>query len=187
MGFSQERLKRAAKTLFFVASMLASLLLCAHPLLVIVLDLLVPSALLAVVDGPTFSLPAVATQVRSYRFRASLVDLPLVSALRSSLILCLYLRFSGMKLTYLVVTAAAAAMSAGYVLLKATAMVEAAQSPGQLRLLSIGNSDWAAAEALFLSSLTLAMAHLLAAYRTSCRERRKLLVYRIDIEAVRSN
>lgn len=38
--------------------------------------------------------------------------------------------------------------------------------------------------ALFGCSLALAIGHIVVAYRTSCRERRKLLVYKIDIEAV---
>ncbi|KAF5959658.1 hypothetical protein HYC85_000867 [Camellia sinensis] len=38
---------------------------------------------------------------------------------------------------------------------------------------------------LFLSSMVLGMGHVAVAYRTSCRERRKLLVYKIDIEARR--
>lgn len=38
--------------------------------------------------------------------------------------------------------------------------------------------------ALFICSLVLAVGHIIVAYRTSCRERRKLLVYKIDIEAV---
>lgn len=38
--------------------------------------------------------------------------------------------------------------------------------------------------ALFLSSWILAIGHIVVAYRISCRERRKLLVYKIDIEAV---
>lgn len=38
--------------------------------------------------------------------------------------------------------------------------------------------------ALFICSLALAVGHIVVAYRTSCRERRKLLVYKIDIEAV---
>lgn len=41
--------------------------------------------------------------------------------------------------------------------------------------------------ALFVSSWVLAIAHVVVAYRTSCRERRKLLVYKIDIEAVSPN
>ncbi|KAG6665893.1 hypothetical protein CIPAW_02G192000 [Carya illinoinensis] len=38
--------------------------------------------------------------------------------------------------------------------------------------------------ALFICSLALAVGHIAVAYRTSCRARRKLLVYKIDIEAV---
>ena len=38
--------------------------------------------------------------------------------------------------------------------------------------------------ALFICSLVLAVGHIIVAYRTSCRERRKLLVFKIDIEAV---
>ena len=41
--------------------------------------------------------------------------------------------------------------------------------------------------ALFIISVAMAVAHIIVAYRTSCRERRKLLVYKIDIEAVRSS
>uniref|UniRef100_A0A0E0N4T8 DUF4220 domain-containing protein n=1 Tax=Oryza rufipogon TaxID=4529 RepID=A0A0E0N4T8_ORYRU len=37
---------------------------------------------------------------------------------------------------------------------------------------------------MFLMSLALAAAHIAMAYRASCRERRRLLVYRIDIEAI---
>jgi len=39
--------------------------------------------------------------------------------------------------------------------------------------------------ALFVWSCALAVGHVVVAYRTSRRERRKLLVYKIDIEAVR--
>ena len=38
--------------------------------------------------------------------------------------------------------------------------------------------------ALFVCSCALAIGHIAVAYRTSCRERRKLLVYKIDVEAV---
>lgn len=38
--------------------------------------------------------------------------------------------------------------------------------------------------ALFICSFVLAVGHIVVAYRTSCRERRKLWVYKIDIEAV---
>jgi len=39
---------------------------------------------------------------------------------------------------------------------------------------------------LFVWSCSLAVGHVVVAYRTSCRERRKLLVYKIDIEGVRA-
>lgn len=55
----------------------------------------------------------------------------------------------------------------------------------QQRYLDVGPREWWAREAMFLSSLVLAVGHIVVAYRTSCRERRKLLVYRIDLEAVR--
>jgi hypothetical protein len=38
---------------------------------------------------------------------------------------------------------------------------------------------------LFLSSLVFALGHVIVAYRTSCRARRKLLIHRIDPESVR--
>ncbi|KAG0447357.1 hypothetical protein HPP92_028348 [Vanilla planifolia] len=75
-------------------------------------------------------------------------------------------------------------MSAGYVSLKAIAMFGAASSPGKRRLLSLVAKEGPAVEVLLLSSLALAVGHVVAAYRTSCRERRRLLVYKIDIEAV---
>ncbi|VVB05814.1 unnamed protein product [Arabis nemorensis] len=37
--------------------------------------------------------------------------------------------------------------------------------------------------ALFVCSSVLAIGHIVVAYRTSCRERRKLLVFKIDIES----
>ncbi|PPE02254.1 hypothetical protein GOBAR_DD00713 [Gossypium barbadense] len=49
---------------------------------------------------------------------------------------------------------------------------------------SSGREGSAMETALFICSLALAIAHIIVAYRTSCRERRKLLVYKIDIEAV---
>jgi hypothetical protein len=71
---------------------------------------------------------------------------------------------------YLWVVVASVAASVSYVLAKAAAMRVALQGKGP--------------EPMLLLSLSLAAAHLAVAYRTSCRERRRLLVYRIDVEAV---
>lgn len=67
---------RWAKTAFFVAAMLASLLLvCAPPLLVVLLDLALPPVLLSATLRGSLA-PAVVAQARAFDFRSSLVDLP---------------------------------------------------------------------------------------------------------------
>jgi hypothetical protein len=172
---------RWAKTAFFLVAMLASLLLvCAPPLLVVLLDLALPPALLsahlragAVTPYPSF-VPAVLDQARAFDFRSSLVDLPAVSAARALLILCAYTMCGGGD-AYLWVVVASVAASVSYVLAKAAAVLpcRAATMQGQRP------------EHMLLLSLSLAAAHLAVAYRTSYRERRRLLVYRIDVEAVR--
>ncbi|KAH0448808.1 hypothetical protein IEQ34_022608 [Dendrobium chrysotoxum] len=170
---------RWVKTIFFVANMLASLFfVCAPPLLVVFLDLLIPSVLLAAAAGGPGA-PMLSAQLRSYRFGASFVDLPLLSAARSLLLLG--------KGPYLGLATVCAVVSAGYVMLKAITMFGAEAATGRRHILSFGEKEGPAVEALFLSSFALAMAHLVAAYRTSCRERRKLLVYKIDIEALPRN
>ena len=79
---------------------------------------------------------------------------------------------------YLGITMASNLFSFAYVLFKAVAFY------GVASMEITGSREGRLIEALFLSSLALAMAHIVVAYRTNCRERRKLLVYRIDIEAV---
>lgn len=93
---------------------------------------------------------------------------------------------------YLGITSACSLGSIGFVSVKAAAMLGAAAEEtgkGGRRLLAVGGmgpgfEGKGAVEGLFLSSLSLAMAHVVVAYRTSCRARRKMIVYKIDIEAV---
>ncbi|KAL5224758.1 hypothetical protein ABZP36_011397 [Zizania latifolia] len=176
---------RWAKTAFFLVAMLASLLLvCAPPLLVVILDLALPSALLSAhlragADPTAYHsfATAVVDQARAFDFRLSLVDLPAVSALRALLILCAYMVCGG-GAAYLWVVAVSAAGSMSYVLAKAAAVLPRHAAPQGKAPPAVGP------EAMLLLSLALAAAHLAVAYRTSCRERRRLLVYRIDVEAV---
>jgi hypothetical protein len=81
---------------------------------------------------------------------------------------------------YLGVVVACAAGSVSYVLAKAAAVLPRRAAPQA----GAGGDARAVAgpEAMLLLSLALAAAHLAAAYRTSCRERRRMLVYRIDVE-----
>jgi hypothetical protein len=154
---------RWAKTAFFIVAMLASLLLvCAPPLLQ--------------APSPTFPY-SLLDQAAGFRFASSLVDLPAVSAVRSLLILCAYTAFGG-GAAYMWVAVACSVGSLCYVLAKAVAM--SAGAGLQLQ----GKGQLVAVEAMFLVSLALAAAHIAMAYRASCRERRRLLVYRIDVEAV---
>ncbi|KAG0457069.1 hypothetical protein HPP92_021898 [Vanilla planifolia] len=178
------RALRGVKTLFFVANLLASLLLvCAPPLLVILLDVLVPSTLLVFVNGPGFLARSLTSHWKNIRLLASLVDLLLVSIARSLLILCFYLGCHG-RGPYVGVTIVCAMASVGYVSAKAIYMFGTGPIWEQRHLSSIGAKEGPAVEVLFTWSLALAMAHMVAAYRTNSRERRKLLVYKIDIEAV---
>lgn len=201
---------RWAKTLFFLLAMVASLLVvCAPPLLIVVLDLLVPTSLVSTSSDPAFSAAPLAAQLRDFNFRTSLVDVPILSAARSLLILCKnessswkivsldeigihwYHLFAGVYVIcggrglYLGVAMLCGFGSMGYVIVKGIRMFGAAVSvTGGGRQVRVEWMDGAAMEGLFLSSVALAMAHIVVAYRTVCRERRKSLVYRIDVEAV---
>ncbi|KAF8780182.1 hypothetical protein HU200_001845 [Digitaria exilis] len=185
---------RWAKTAFFLVAMLTSLLLvCAPPLFVVLLDLLLPPALLsnflrAQAQHPAASVAAsLADQARAFRFATSLVDLPAVSAARSLLILCAYTACGGGAAAYMWVAVACSVASLCYVLAKAVAVfgVAAAAAAGQGLGVGIqGKGQLVAVEAMFLMSLALAAAHLAMAYRACCRERRRQIVYRIDVEAV---
>ena len=81
---------------------------------------------------------------------------------------------------YLWVVVPSVAASVSYVLAKAAAVLPPC---GRVALPTKGAAG-AGPEPMLLLSLSLAAAHLAVAYRTSCRERRRLLVYRIDVEAV---
>ncbi|RZC79280.1 hypothetical protein C5167_003493 [Papaver somniferum] len=178
---------RAIKTLFFFISMLISLLLFSAPVLLVLTDAILPCAILSL------SLPS--SQLNSslqnfsytdYDFRFSLVDIPLLSIVRSFIILCVYCLCDGPGLTrgpYLAITTFSSVSSLAFVSLKASYVfcvpfVNGGGGGG-------GDGHYIRA-ALITSSIVLAIGHIVVAYRTSCRERRKLLLYKIDIEAVSS-
>ena len=90
-----------------------------------------------------------------------------------------YCLFQGPGLSrwpYLVITLICSLSSATFVFVKACV----AAGMGQWHR----SSPAITTDALFLSSWMLAIAHMAVAYRTNCRERRKLVVYRIDLESV---
>jgi hypothetical protein len=94
MGFSKDerskRLMRAVKTLFFLITMLISLLLFSAPVLLVIADTLLPSALLSASLSPSssLSLQTLSSHLQNYDFRYSLIDIPLISIIRSAIIIC---------------------------------------------------------------------------------------------------
>lgn len=189
MGFLKEEktlkksvfaIPRWIKTLFFLVAMLISLLLFSAPVLLVIADALLPSALLSVAlppPAPPITLRTLYLYLRDYDFRDSLIDIPLISIIRSAIILCVYSFCDGPSLSrgpYLAIATVCSAASLVFVSLKAS----------YVYMMSNSRSGGAVEAALFVCSLVLAIGHVVVAYRTSCRERRKLLVYKIDIEAV---
>lgn len=189
MGFVKEekvtRLIRAIKTVFFLITLLISFLFFSAPVLLAVADTILPSALLSasLSSSPFLSPQTLSSHFRDYDFRYSLIDIPLVSILRSLLIICVYSCCDGPKLSrgpYLWVATMSSVVSLVYVSLKAPFVFGGGGADG-------GRGYAKSTEvALFVCSFVLAVGHVAVAYRTSCRERKKLLVYKIDIEAVNS-
>ncbi|KAL7107650.1 hypothetical protein ACP275_06G068200 [Erythranthe tilingii] len=176
-------LPRWIKTLFFLITMFISLLLFSAPILLVIADALLPSAFLSAALSPSsLNLQTITSHLNNYDFRYSLVDIPLVSIIRSAIIFCVYSLCDGPKLSrgpYLWIATVCSAASLVFVSLKAS-YVLMTSGGGH----SKGGYARSMEAALFASSLGLAVGHVVVAYRTSCRERRKLLVYKIDIEAV---
>ncbi|MBA0601156.1 hypothetical protein Gorai_004342, partial [Gossypium raimondii] len=180
MGFSKEeksrRILRGFKTVFFLVTMVISFLVFSAPVFLVIADTILPSALLSASLSPP-SLQTLYSHFTNYDFRNSLIDIPLISIIRSAIIICVYSFCDGPKLSrgpYLGTTMICCVSSLMFV------SVKASYASGW----SSGREGSAMETALFICSLALAIAHIIVAYRTSCRERRKLLVYKIDIEAV---
>lgn len=185
MGFSKEerrkRFVRWIKTLFFLIAMLISLLLFSAPILLVIADAILPSALLSA--SLSLNLQALSSHLNNYDFRSSLIDIPLVSIIRSAIILCVYSFCDGPRLSrgsYLGIATICSVLSLLFVSLKAAYVFSDGSSIDRR---GYGYSR-AVEVTLFVCSFGLAIGHVIVAYRTSCRERRKLLVYKIDIEAV---
>ncbi|KAJ4970764.1 hypothetical protein NE237_003863 [Protea cynaroides] len=185
MGSSKDeksrRLWRGLKTLFVLVTMLISLLVFSAPVLLVIADALLPSAILS--TSLPLSFGTLCSHLRDYDFRYSLIDIPLISIARSAIIMCAYYFCDGPMLSrgpYLGVTALCSLLSLVFVSCKASYVFDGSKIDG-----NEGEKYERVMEMeLFICSWILAVAHTVVAYRTSCRERRKMLVYKIDIEAV---
>nr|ADE75714.1 unknown [Picea sitchensis] len=91
-----QRLRRAILTLFVMFMMVGSLLVCSTPLLICIMDVMLPWILL--------SIRLYASDLRvlwaSYSFGSSLLDIPTISLLRSVIIICVYSVFDALGLSF---------------------------------------------------------------------------------------
>lgn len=88
-----EKVLRGVRTVYFMVTMVASLLLESLPLVVAIGDVVVPCLLI-----PSFTCVncyGFREHLRRYAFKSSLMDIPLVSIIRSLIITCIiFLHFS---------------------------------------------------------------------------------------------
>ncbi|AEE29329.1 unnamed protein product [Arabidopsis thaliana] len=189
--FLVEKARRCLRTVFFMVAMLASLLVSSLPLLVAIGDVLVPSFLLSSFTCVTCY--GAKEHLRRYGFKRSLTDIPIVSVVRSFLVICIYLLSDVPALShgpYLGTVSLCSVVSVLLLSVKACLFTvnsqlnnEASFSPSRKRLHL--KKSWGM-PVLFLSSVVFALGHTVVAYRTSCRARRKILYHRVDPEAVLS-
>ncbi|KAE8705115.1 Alpha/beta-hydrolase domain-containing protein isoform 2 [Hibiscus syriacus] len=184
-----EKVRRIVRTAIFMVVMLASLAASSLPLMVAVGDIMVPFLLLSSFTCVTCY--GFNEHFRLYAFKSSLIDIPLVSILRSIIITCVYSLCDGPTLSHgpFVGTATLCSFVSILVLsIKACVFtvnsgIEAETSSASQRL--HWKKPWGM-PVLFLSSVLFALGHTVIAYRTSCRARRKLMFHRVDPEAVLS-
>lgn len=82
-----EKVKRCVRTVFFIVAMLASLLVSSLPVLVAVADVVVQCLLIS--SFTCVNCYGLKEHIRRYAFKSSLIDIPLVSVLRSLIITCM--------------------------------------------------------------------------------------------------
>ncbi|KAJ0865547.1 putative haloalkane dehalogenase [Helianthus annuus] len=191
-----EKLWRIVRTVYVVAVMVTSLLVLSLPVLVAIGDVLVPCVLISrLMCVRCYSFEE---HMARYSFRSSLMDVPVVSVIRSLIITCMfwcvYMICDGSLLThgqYLGTVALCSALSVLILSVKVCIFTvnsqvetEPSSSPSRQRLHF--KKSWGM-PVLFLSSVVFALGHMIIAYRASCRARRKLMLHRIDPESVLSS
>ncbi|EEF44723.1 hydrolase, putative [Ricinus communis] len=186
-----DKVRRCVRTVIFMVAMVASLLVSSMPVLVAVGDVLVPSVLVS--SFSCLRCYGFKEHLRIYAFKSSLTDIPLVSLVRSLLIICVYLMCDAPALShgpYLGTVTLCSIVSILLLSVKAcvftmNSQIEAEASSSLSRQRIHLKKSWGM-PVLFLSSVVFALGHTVIAYRTSCRARRKLMFHRVDPEAVLS-
>ncbi|PKA49045.1 hypothetical protein AXF42_Ash010729 [Apostasia shenzhenica] len=184
-----ERIWRGLRTVFFMLTMIASLLVLSAPVFVAVGD--VASSLALASNFACLRCYSIRAHLENYSFRSSLMDIPLISIMRSLIITCVYSLCDLPELShgpYLGTVILFSIASIIMLCLKVclfTAVPEIVPEvvPNLTRLKLLEKRSWGM-PVLFLSSLVFALGHVIVAHRTSCRARRKLLFHHVDPESV---
>ncbi|XP_047055600.1 uncharacterized protein LOC124661767 [Lolium rigidum] len=184
-----ETATRVVKTAWFMVVMVASLLAASAPVVVAAGDVAV--ALWLEASLGCLRCGGLRDHFRHYAFRSSLLDIPLVSVLRSLVIACVYLLCdtSGLSHGPYLGTTTFCSLASLLILLMKACVYSPVQDIGPELSPSLADHKlnlkklWGM-PVLFLSSLVFALGHVVVAYRTSCRARRKLLIHRIDPESI---
>ncbi|CAA7048930.1 unnamed protein product [Microthlaspi erraticum] len=182
-----EKARRCLRTLFFLVAMLASLLVSSLPVLVAIGDVLVPTFLVS--SFTCLTCYGFKEHLVRYSFKSSLTDIPLVSLLRSFLVICVYSLSDASALShghYLGSVSMCSLVSVILLSVKACVFTANSQLNEEASRKRIHLKKSWGMPVLFLSSVVFALGHMVVAYRTSCRARRKLLYHRVDPEAVLS-
>lgn len=188
-GSSAETIKRAFRTVFFMVIMVISLLVSSAPLLVSIVDVVAPCILLS-----TFACCSSCFTLNhdwaAYSFRTSLMDIPLLSLIRSLAIFCVYSVCGIPSLTYgpyLCATAICGATSAIVLVVKACVFTVYDRGVFHMKHASIATLHMKHTWGIFLlfsCSMALALGHIMVAYKVKCQAQRKMHLYRLDPEAV---
>ncbi|EFJ22111.1 hypothetical protein SELMODRAFT_106067 [Selaginella moellendorffii] len=174
--------RRVVVTLFFMLAMLGSLMVSSGPLFVSVTDItvLLLSAMLGC-SSCLFSL----SEWRAYSFRSSVIDIPLLSLIRSVIIICkcAYSLCSSPSSyrPYFGITVICGVSTAIFLTAKA-ALFSFGVPPTVLEEVQHMRNSWAL-PFLFLSSMAFGLAHIIMAHRARYQASRKLLFRWEDEEA----
>lgn len=86
--FLLDKVRRCVRTVIFMVAMVASLLVSSMPVLVAIGDVLVPCVLVS--SFTCLSCYRFKEHLHRYAFKSSLTDIPLVSVVRSLIIICTF-------------------------------------------------------------------------------------------------
>ncbi|KAL0397083.1 UNVERIFIED_CONTAM: hypothetical protein Scaly_0156700 [Sesamum calycinum] len=190
-GWWWEKVRRSVRTVYFMVAMVSSLVVVSLPVVVAIVDAVLPCLLI-----PSFTCVkcySFREHLERYAFKSSLMDIPLVSIVRSLIITCVFTMCDGAALSHGSYFGSVTFCSFVSILLLSikacvftvNSQLEAEASISLSRKRLHLKKSWGM-PVLFLSSVVFALGHIVVAYRTSCKARRKLILHRVDPESVLS-